>query len=96
MHAWYLEHHILHYFFNNGTQSSGTCISCNSLSGNGSDGSIFKFQFHSVHSQQGLLLTDQRVLRFRKYTDQRVFVQLIQCDYYRQAANEFRNQSEMQ
>src|SRR3712207_8893789 len=56
--------------FNDGTKSSGPRIPFNGLAGNGMDGAVIKFQFHMVHGQQFLVLTDKGVLRFGQRSEE--------------------------
>ena len=57
-------HHITHDPFNNGTQSAGSGLPAQSFFRDGSEGALFKYEFHVIHAQEMLVLLDQRILRF--------------------------------
>ena len=55
-----------------------------------------ELELHAVHLEELLVLLHERVLRLREDVDQRVFVQLVQRRQHRQAADELRDQAELE
>ena len=53
-------------------------------------------EFDVLHLEQALILLDQRVLRLGQDLDQRILVEVLQRREHRQAADEFRDQAELQ
>ena len=87
---------MLHDFFNDGTKSPGPRISFDGLTGNGMDGAVVKFQFHMVHGQEFLVLTDKGVLRFRENLHKGLFIQRMERNNHRETADKFGNEAEFQ
>ena len=55
-----------------------------------------ELELHPVHLEELLVLLHERVLRLREDVDERVLVQLVERREHRQAADELRDQAELE
>jgi len=88
-------HHVEQRVFQDGPQASGTGLARQCFFRNRVQCGRTDFQFRAFHFQQFRILLDQRILRLDQDLDQRLFRQFAQGGDDRQAADEFRDQAEL-
>src|SRR2546423_13677398 len=90
-----MEHKIEHQLFQNHAQAAGPDFAGHSLASDGPESFVAELQAHVLELKQPLVLLDDGVFGAREDLNQREFVQIFQHTHYRQAANKFRNQTEL-
>src|SRR5579872_1409533 len=91
-----LVHQIHHDGFHYSTQAAGPRLALERLARDRAQSPLGEFEVDVLHVEQFLVLAYQRVLGFGQNPHQRVLVQLAERRDYRQAPDEFRNQSELE
>ncbi|MEY3081865.1 MAG: ATP-dependent Clp protease ATP-binding subunit ClpX, partial [Pseudomonadota bacterium] len=86
-----VEQHV----FQDGAQAPGAGLAVHGLAGDRPQAVVAQLELHALHLEQAGVLLGQGVARLGQDGDQGVLVQLLQGRDHRQAADEFRDQAEL-
>src|SRR5579863_226199 len=90
-----VEHEVEHQFFQNHAQAAGAHLARHGLAGNGAQRFIAELQANVFELEQALVLLDDGIFGAREDLDQREFIEIFEHTDDWQAADEFRDQPEL-